>query len=184
MEENQTNQQLNNYEIKRQQRIEEKKLRQRKRMVKTAVKTAIFIAAILGPIAGLTWYGLTRPPTPETDIISKKGVHWHPQLSITIKGQKQEIPANIGMGGGAMQTFHTHDKTGELHLERQGLITKNDIMLAGFFKIWGKEFNQNCIFDSCNGPNGKLTILVNGKENTEFNNYQISDKDKIEIKFE
>ena len=182
--EDQQNPQLNNYEIKRQQKLEEEKIRKRKRMVKQATKTALILAAILGPIAGLSWYGLTRPETPETDIIAKRGIHWHPQLSITIKGQKEQIPANIGMGGGAMKLFHTHDTSGELHLERQGLITKNDIMLGGFFKIWGKEFNQNCILDSCNGPDGKLVILVNGKESAEFENYQIKDKDKIEIKYE
>src|SRR3989344_4314722 len=154
MEENQQNQ-SSNYEIKRQQRIKDQQLLQRKKKLKKLIKTFLIIAVIVAPIGGLIWYAATRPPTPETDIVSKRGVHWHPQLSISIKGQKQEIPANIGLGA-AMQTFHTHDKTGELHLEKQGLVVKDDIKVAGFFKTWGKKFNSNCVLDSCNGTGGKV----------------------------
>lgn len=183
MEENQQNQPTN-YELKRQQKLEEERVRQRKRIIKQATRTAIIIVAVLGPIAGLMWYGLTRPPTPETDIASKRGLHWHSQVSINIKGQKQEISANIGVGGGVMGSTHTHDKTGEIHLEKQGLVTKNDISLAQLFKTWGKQFNSNCILDSCNGAGGTLKMLVNGKENIEFDNYSMKDKDKVEIKYE
>jgi hypothetical protein len=129
------------------------------------------------------WYVATRPPIPEDDIIARGGVHWHPELSIIIKGQKHEISANIGLGA-VHQTFHTHDTSGVLHLEQRGLVTKKDILLGRFFKIWGKEFNQNCIFDSCNGQSGKVVLLVNEKENSEFENYQTKDKDKIEIRYE
>lgn len=183
MEENKQNQ-PSEYELKRQQKIEEQKVRQRKRMVRQAVKTALILVAILGPIAGLMWYGATRPPTPETDIVSKRGLHWHPQLSIAIKDQKQEISPNIGVGGGVMASTHTHDTSGQIHLEKQGLVTKDDTTLAQFFKNWGKQFNANCILDSCNGPDGAVKMFVNGKENTEFENYQMKDKDKIEIRFE
>ena len=183
MEENQQNQ-SSNYEIKRQQRIREQQLLQRKRKIKRFIKTFLIIVVIAVPIGGLIWYAATRPPTPETDIVSKRGLHWHSQLSISIKGQKQEISAGIGVGGGIMGSTHTHDTKGEIHLEKQGLVTKTDINLAQLFKTWGKQFNSGCIFDSCNGPDGKVTMLVNGQDNIEFENYQMKDKDKIEIKFE
>lgn len=183
MEQNKSTQQLNNYELKRQQKLEEERIRQRKKTVKQAIKTVIIIAAILGPIAGLVWYGMTRPEIPETDIVSKQGLHWHPELSIEIKGQKQEIPANIGIGA-AHNPIHTHDANGQIHLEMQGLVKKDDLRLAQFFKVWGKQFNSTCILDSCNGTDGVVKMFVNGNENTEFENYQMNDKDKIEIKYE
>lgn len=34
----------------------------------------------------------------DAEVISEQGVHWHPELAIYIRGQKQEIPNNIGIG--------------------------------------------------------------------------------------
>ncbi len=174
------NQQTNSYELKQQQKLKEQAVARRKKVTKKWVKIILVISVIALPVVGLIWYAATRPPTPESDIVSKKGLHWHPELTITIKGQKQEIPANIGIGA-VHQPIHTHDATGTLHLEIQGLVTKEDIKLGKFFKIWGKQFNSECIFDSCDSPSGKLKMFVNGKENNEFDNYLMQDKDKIEI---
>lgn len=182
MEENKQNQ-VSDYEIKRQQRMEEQQTVQRKKKIKRFIKISLSATLMVVPIGGLVWYAASRPPTLESDIVSKQGLHWHPQLSITIKGQKQEIPANIGIGAIHSPT-HTHDASGVIHLEMQGLFTKDNIRLSQFFKTWGKQFNANCILDLCNGSGGTVKILVNGKENTEFENYQMKDKDEIEIKYE
>ncbi len=175
---------INDYELKRQQRVQEQKLLQRKKIIKKLFKRFLIVALIAAPIGGLIWFAATRPPIPETDIVSKSGLHWHSQLSITIKGQKQEVSANIDVGGGVMGSTHTHDTSGQIHLEKQGLVTKTDINLAKLFKTWGKQFNSNCVFDSCDGAGGTVKMFVNGIENTEFENYQMKDKDKIEIKYE
>ena len=116
-------------------------------------------------------------------IISKTGIHWHPNLTILIKEEKQEILANIGIGA-VHQPIHTHDSSGTLHLEVSGLVTKDETTLGRFFRIWGKEFNSNCIFGKCNDDDGKVRMLVNGKENTDFENYLMKDKDSIEIRYE
>jgi len=118
-----------------------------------------------------------------SDIISRDGIHWHSDLAIYIKGVKQEVSANLGIGI-VHQPIHTHDTTGTLHLEKSGLVRKNDTRLSEFFRIWGKKFDSNCIFDTCQGSEGKVKLLVNGKENNEFQNYLMRDGDKIEIKFE
>lgn len=182
MEENQQNK-LNDYELKRQQHIEEQKLLQRRRMIKTLFKRFLIVILITVPVGWLVWYAVTRPPILETDIVSKKGLHWHPELTIIIKGQKKEISANIGMGA-VHQPIHTHDNSGTLHLEISGLVKKEDIVLGRFYKIWGKQFNQNCVFNYCNGADGTVKMFVNGKESGEFENYLMQDKDKIEIKYE
>lgn len=130
------------------------------------------------------------------DIVSPKAIHWHPELMITIKGAKQGIPANIGVGmqyAGyprydammMMTDMHTHDDSGTLHWEvMEGPVTKDDVRIASFFAVWSKTFSKECIFEYCNGPDGIVKMFVNGKENVEFENYLVNDKDKIEIRYE
>ncbi len=138
----------------------------------------------------------TATITEDKSVISEKGIHWHQELKIIIKGEVITIPANIGIGmqyAGyplydqmmMMTDMHTHDDSGTLHWEiMEGPVKKEDVRLANFFAIWGKKFDNNCIFEFCNGTEGKMTMLVNGKENTEFQNYLANDKDKIEIRYE
>ena len=123
---------------------------------------------------------------PEDQIISRKGIHWHPRLTVLIKGEKQEIPADFGVGGVHLP-IHTHatdNKQGVLHMEMLGLITKDETKLGKWFQLWGKEFNSNKLFDKTNGPDGTVKMMVNGQENNEFENYFMKDGDKIEIKYE
>lgn len=122
----------------------------------------------------------------EDQIISRKGIHWHPRLAILIKGEKQEIPADFGLGA-VHSPIHTHaadSKQGVLHMEMSGLVTKDETKLSRWFQLWGKEFNANCIFDKCNGSEGVVKMVVNGAENNEFENYPMKDGDRIEIKYE
>lgn len=69
-------------------------------------------------------------------------------------------------------------------MEFSGLVKKDDVRLGRFFEIWRKQFTKDCIFDTCDGSGGKLKMLVNGRENFEFENYIMRDRDKIEIIFE
>ena len=50
-----------------------------------------------------------NPSVPESEIVARNGLHWHPKLSIYIKGKKQEIPANLGIAGQIHQEIHTHE---------------------------------------------------------------------------
>lgn len=115
--------------------------------------------------------------------VATSGLHWHPKLEIFIKGVKQEIPEGVGLKP-VEQPIHTHDASGTVHLEFPGVVKKDDLKIGQFFKIWGKEFSSNCIFDKCNGPEGKVKMTVNGKENQEFENYSMRDADGIEIRYE
>ncbi len=108
-------------------------------------------------------------------------IHWHPQLSIIINGLRQTIPSNIGISSGGHSPIHTHDADGTLHMENSNP-TKRSVTLGYFFDIWGKEFSKQCIFDYCTDK-GNLTMSVNGKENFDFENYFIQDKDKIVINY-
>lgn len=138
------------------------------------------VVILVGGVSLLSLQQSKEASIPEGEVISRKGIHWHPQLSISAKGKQQEIPANLGIGG-VHQPVHTHDSSGTLHVEIGGVVTRDKIKLDNFFRIWGKKFSSECVVDECGG---KVTMLVNGKENKELENYLMKDKDSIEIKYE
>ncbi len=153
----------------------------------TKVIGGIALATIVILVGGV--FLLTKSQTtnvPKDQIVAKTGLHWHPKVTVTIKGEKQEIPANLGLGA-VHGKIHTHDqdnKEGVIHMEMKGVVVKDDTRLARFFQVWGKEFDENKIFDKTNSSDGSVKMLVNGKENTEFENYLMRDGDQIEIKYE
>ena len=145
-------------------------------------------------VAGIGWFVwkvATAPVLSDEDLQRQElascvqhngvGMHIHPELSITIKGEKMEIPANTGITGGCMHPIHTHDDSGMLHLEFK---TPRDVKVSEFFEMWGKRFDSECILDNCNGPDGTVKMKVNGQESTEFGNAVMRDHDQIEIVFE
>ena len=134
-------------------------------------------------IAGIVWAVLASPKSSEDDIISRRGIHWHPTLAITIDGKPQEIPSNIGIGG-VHKDIHTHQINDKLHVEMRRAVRQDDIRIKKFFDIWGETFTRECILEYCNGEAGTVKMLVNGKENLEFENYLMQDNDRIEIIFE
>lgn len=122
----------------------------------------------------------------DSEIVARNGMHWHPKLSIYLKGEKQPFTNGIGLNGGVHNPIHTHDDANKdiVHMEFQGVVTKEDTKLANFFKIWGKKFSSTQIFDKKNGEEGTVRMTVNGKGNTQFENYQMRDGDMIEIRYE
>ncbi len=106
------------------------------------------------------------------EVIAENGLHWHPKLSVTIENKKQEIPPNLGVSGEIHQELHTHAvdaKDGVVHMEMKGLVTKDETKLGNFFRIWGKEFAKDKIFDKTNNNERQVTMNVNGKENKTAN---------------
>ena len=108
-------------------------------------------------------------------------IHWHPQLTIIINGIIQQIPSGIGLGSRDHSPIHTHTSDGTLHMENSNP-SKKSVTLGYFFNIWGKTFNQKCIFNYCTDK-GTLKMYVNGNENFDFENYFMHDGDKIIIKY-
>ena len=141
--------------------------------------------AILLLAGGVWWSNSLQSSDPNT--ISTHGVHWHPQIEIYVKGEKQEIPANIGIGtqyastptfdqGMRMTAMHTHEPDGTIHLEFPARVTREDTKIKNFFAIWGKDMINDF---------GTLTkMTVNGKENSELGEYEMKDGDKIVLRYE
>ena len=189
-EENQTTEDTNeNKALLKKQRREEKKQQKeevaKKRQQQRAVKKALLWGIPTLLIAAGVWTIARSPQTSneEDPLISRRGIHWHPNLEIWIKGERVTIPANIGLGAVHSDT-HTHKENDQIHLEMSRPVRESDTRLGVFFDVWGKEFNSQCILDSCNGEDGTVKMFVNGEENTEFENYHMKDADKIEIRYE
>lgn len=65
--------------------------------------------------------------------------HTHQQLSITVDGENETVPADIGLTGGCHRAIHTHDTTGQIHVEAQD---RRDYTLGDFFKVWSKTIER------------------------------------------
>ena len=133
----------------------------------------VLVAASVASVYLLPSPGGTRVSN-DPNIVSLTGLHLHPRLTIYVKGKKLEIPHNIGIGA-VHQPIHTHDDLPIIHLEFPARVTKNDLKLSRFFKVWGKDFNE---FGST------VTMTVSGSPNTELQNYMMKDGDKIELHYE
>ena len=95
-------------------------------------------------------------------------------LEIYVKGEKLEIPENIGLGA-VHQPMHTHDDLPVIHLEFSGVVHEKDLVLGQFFKNWGKDMRSF---------GRDMSMTVNGETNSEFENYVMGDGDKIELRYE
>ena len=171
--------QLNNkerYDLKQQEKLQVQESAGRKDLIKKIGSWSLAGVVVVVLAGGFIWKVSTRPPVPESDLISQTGIHWHPELSIYMKGVKQEIPSNIGVTTLSMTPIHTHEAGGVIHLEFDGVaVYKNDVTLGQFFKNWDKDMQSF-------GMNIEMT--VNGKESTEYESYVMHDKDKIELRYE
>ena len=145
-------------------------------MKKHSMTIAIVVTLLL--VVAMIWWAranqTTSPASPDGEVLSLKGMHAHPQLEIYVKGEKQEIPTGLGLVGGH-KPMHTHDDVPIVHLEFPAKVTRDDTRLGKFFDIWGKDFRE---FGQT------VTMTVNGEPNTELENYQMKDGDKIVLNYE
>ena len=144
------------------------------------------IVLLFGGVFAFSGQQSQEVSVPEEQIVSRVGLHWHPKLEVYINGEKQKIPANLGLGAVHLE-MHTHvedSADGVIHMEMSGVVTKEKTRLGNFFKIWGKEFSKDQLFDNKSGEDGTIKMLVNGQDNYDFENYLMRDNDKIEIRYE
>ncbi len=124
--------------------------------------------------------------------------HWHANFEVFMCGERQEIKCGSSLCG-IMLTHHHNDNI--IHTEGSSISKKEDVALGKFFDRIGITFSDMQIMDKkngdlCSGKAGRVKLVVNGKENTEFREYipsrcnaqnaaDIREKcDKIEVRFE
>lgn len=106
--------------------------------------------------------------------------HIHPHLTIITNGVQQTIPANIGISFTCMHPLHTHDASGEIHIESP---TRRDFTLGDFFAVWGEHFSQNQILNYTADASHTVTETVNGVPVETFENTVLRDGDQIVISY-
>jgi hypothetical protein len=131
----------------------------------------VVVAALL--LLGSVWWSRSLSSDDST-VVSRNGIHWHPELEIYVRGKKVEIPHNVGLTG-VHSPIHTHEDLPIIHLEFEGLVREDDVRLGRFFKVWGRDFMS---FGT------EVRMTVNGRENTELENYIMRHEDKIELRYE
>ena len=113
-----------------------------------------------------------------------KQVHWHMPISYELCGNTTQLKDS-----GEHGKLHWHDDN-KVHIEWIVNTEKRDETLGGFFDSANIAFSENQIgkyksWDICpwSGTAWKVSVEINGKQNTEFREYILNDWDKIKIIF-
>ena len=127
-------------------------------------------------------------PDPKAfDCINHSGIvgHYHALLRISINGDAQTIPANVGVLTNACNTedasmhiIHTHDDAGTLHIE---LNEPGPVELGVFFDIWGLHFNETGIADFRIDAEHEFLFYVNGELSTSYDDHILEDGQVIDL---
>ncbi len=96
-------------------------------------------------------------------------IHIHPELYIEINGVSQTVPANIGLNDVCERAIHTHDSTGQIHVEAQ---VQREYILKDFYDVWGEKVQKEG-YD--------LVMTVDDATSTEYENLLLKDKQKIKL---
>lgn len=154
---------------------------------KSSKKWIITVFVFLIIIASIYFFnkssGYGDVPASEINIRSHSNLamHIHADLEIIIDNETIEIPPNIGIFPGVMRPLHTHDSSGEIHIE--GPYARS-FTLGEFFDIWGRTFNESCIFDYCSQSGvGQMEMFVNGEKSESYQNLILRDGQDILIEW-
>jgi hypothetical protein len=82
--------------------------------------------------------------------------HIHAQLAVYLPdGTSADVPADIGVGSDCMYWLHTHDTTGQLHVEAPDATLAT---LADFLEIWRRSANPT-IPDAVFGGLAEIRVM-------------------------
>ncbi|MEX1027968.1 MAG: hypothetical protein WD049_08185 [Candidatus Paceibacterota bacterium] len=101
-------------------------------------------------------------------------VHIHPTLTLLVDGQEEMIPGNIGVNQGCMAEVHTHDTTGQLHVETVLASRLSELTLADFFTVWGQGLERDGYV---------LTARVDGEIVDDPAGISFEDRQQIELAY-
>jgi hypothetical protein len=109
-------------------------------------------------------------------------MHEHADVEIFVHGSKEPVPQDIGISdAGEIQSIHTHDDTGLVHLESS---QSREFTLGEFFGVWGVRFTPSCLGAYCNEGNNRLQVFVDGEEVTgNLQDVQLDDQTVIVVAY-
>lgn len=149
------------------------------------MKTSHIIIAVIIVALGLMVWGSTLTPAirpwSETTRVGclpngheNLALHIHPRLSIFVDGVPEVIPANIGIRPGCMAEVHTHDETGELHVETIDIARGDMFTLQDFFDVWDMELEREGY---------EVYILRNGQLQDTLSDVPLRDLENLEVRY-
>lgn len=88
----------------------------------------------------------TSTPTPAANVPCGPSEvfvrHDHARLTIVVRGQIRQVPANIGITATQICWLHTHDASGVIHVEAGDNRT---LTLGDFFALWRQARGQTAL---------------------------------------
>lgn len=146
-------------------------------------KSLIIFGGLILAVGVLLWFGrqasvATAVYWQDTDIQCLQygheniSLHIHPTLTITVDGERETVPANVGVTNTCMAEVHTHDVTGEIHIESG--VANRTFTLADFFTVWGRTVSRD-------GYTHEVTI--NGNVVDDIASHTLADRDRIAITY-
>lgn len=100
--------------------------------------------------------------------------HIHPKMRITVDGVPEVIPANIGITNTCMSEVHTHDATGEIHVESVNGERLQYLTLKHFFDVWGVSPEREGY---------TLEMYLDGQKKESLTDIPLIDHSLIEFKY-
>lgn len=101
-------------------------------------------------------------------------LHVHPFISIFVDGVQEPIPANIGINSACMSEMHTHDPSGEIHVETVSRERFDQLSFADFFKVWNQPIDRDGY---------TMDIIVDGNPVDSLEQVPIRDGERVEIRY-
>ena len=148
----------------------------------TYIAFGVGIAVVVG---GLLWLSAkaTHPQNelvwPGTEIAclpnGHTGIakHIHPSVSLFVQGQEIPIRANIGISDTCMAEIHTHDTTGQIHIET--VDPNKTYTISDFFAVLGEEMDREGF---------ALTATLNGENVDDIAFYPLEDGDAVVLSYD
>lgn len=100
--------------------------------------------------------------------------HIHPLLVITVDGEQEVVPANIGVTNVCMSEIHTHDESGSIHVETFDGERLAEMTLSDFFTVWDREVEREGY---------ELEVLQDGEVKSSVENVAMIDHSMIELRY-
>jgi len=135
----------------------------------TLLFTVVFLSIGIGVIIA---FNATKPQDQQVHGESI-AYHHHAMLGYYLNGQKQVVPANIGigidngLGPAGMFPVHTHDASGTIHIESKqaGL----QLSFIQFTDVWGLDLSDK-----------RASLFVNGAL-VDYKNYYFNNGDRLRL---
>ena len=106
--------------------------------------------------------------------------HIHPTLEIVIDGKKRDVEKNIGISASCEKVLHTHDTSGEIHIEPN---YEQVFTLGQFFALWQQPFSASELMEKTADATHEIVMTIDGQLSTEFEKLILKDKQQIKLEY-